>query len=186
MASGIMIMGSPGAGKTTLGRLVAAQLGYSFVDIDDYIWRKDTPQPFSAMYTREEKISRLMDAISGCGNFVMAGSMNSFHEHFDPYFDLVVHLHARAQLRIRRAHTRELSLFGDRVLPGGDMYEAHQRFLYGVAGYDFGFGSSTLQQHETWLKSLSCDILRLDGSHALEENMRAIIGAYRNASSSRL
>lgn len=42
MATGIMIMGSSGAGKTTLGKLVAKELGYTFVDIDEYIWRKDT------------------------------------------------------------------------------------------------------------------------------------------------
>ena len=49
MATGIMIMGSSGAGKTTLGNLVANELGYTFVDIDEYIWRKDTEIPFSAM-----------------------------------------------------------------------------------------------------------------------------------------
>lgn len=51
MAMGIMIMGSPGAGKTTLGKMVAKELGYTFVDIDEYIWRKDTEVPFLVMYT---------------------------------------------------------------------------------------------------------------------------------------
>ena len=46
MAAGIMITGSSGAGKTTLGTLVANALGYTFIDIDDYIWRKDTEIPF--------------------------------------------------------------------------------------------------------------------------------------------
>ena len=64
MATGIMIMGSSGAGKTTLGNLVANELGYTFVDIDEYIWRKDTEIPFSAMYPKVEKISRLKEAIS--------------------------------------------------------------------------------------------------------------------------
>ena len=41
MATGIMIMGSSGAGKTTLGKVLANELGYTFVDIDEYIWRKD-------------------------------------------------------------------------------------------------------------------------------------------------
>ena len=96
MATGIMIMGSSGSGKTTLGNLVANELGYSFVDIDEYIWRKDTAIPFSAMYPKAEKISRLQEAISNCEHFVMAGSMDSFHEYFDPYFELVVHLHTDA------------------------------------------------------------------------------------------
>lgn len=86
MSTGIMIMGSSGAGKTTLGEWVANELGYRFVDIDEYIWRKDTVTPFSAMYPRTEKIDRLMKAISTCDHFVMAGSMDSFHEYFDPFF----------------------------------------------------------------------------------------------------
>ena len=56
MATGIMIMGSSGAGKTTLGELVAKELGYTFVEIDEYIWRKDTEIPFSAMYSKYEII----------------------------------------------------------------------------------------------------------------------------------
>ena len=52
MATGIMILGSSGARKTTLGKLVADELGFTFVDIDDYIWRKDTEIPFCAICTR--------------------------------------------------------------------------------------------------------------------------------------
>lgn len=47
-----MITGPSGAGKTTLGELLAKELGYSFIDIDDYIWRKDTEIPFTAMYPK--------------------------------------------------------------------------------------------------------------------------------------
>ena len=106
MATGIMIMGSSGAGKTTLGKMVAEKLGYTFVDIDECIWRQDTPIPFTEMYTKAEKISRVQAAIADCEYFVMAGSMNSFHEYFDPFFHLVVHLHADAQLRVERVHER--------------------------------------------------------------------------------
>lgn len=180
MAKGIMITGSSGAGKTTLGRLVAKELGYIFVDIDDYIWRKDTPIPFSEMYPREEKISRLTAAISGSEHFVMAGSMDSFHEHFDPFFELVVHLNADAELRARRVHERELSWFGSRILEGGDMYAAHQSFLIGVKGYDFGVGGCSLQQHEQWINSLNCRVIRLDGAKCLQENKDEIIRAYKS------
>lgn len=179
MATGIMITGSSGAGKTTLGKLVANELGYTFVDIDEYIWRKDTEIPFSAMYPKAEKISHLMEAISTCSHFVMAGSMNSFHEHFDPFFELVVHLHTDAQVRMKRVHDRELDLFGERILEGGDMYAEHQKFLNDIAGYDFGIGGCTLQQHELWIKSLKCKVIQLDGAHALEENLKIILETYR-------
>lgn len=178
MAAGIMIMGSSGAGKTTLGELLAKELGYTFVDIDEYIWRKDTEIPFSAMYPKAEKISRLQEAISNCEHFVMAGSMNSFHEYFDPCFELVVHLHADAQLRVKRVHERERNAFGKRVLEGGDMYEEHQRMLSDIAGYDYGIGGCTLQQHENWIKSLKCKVIRLNGADPLDSNLKIIMDAY--------
>ncbi len=179
MASGIMITGPSGAGKTTLGRLAAEELCFAFVDIDDYVWRRDTALPFSEMYPMEEKISRLKDALSGCGHFVMSGSMCSFHEHFDPCFELMVYLYAPAPLRVKRVHQRELERFGERILPGGDMHEAHEKMLEGIAGYDYGVGASTLQKHECWLEALQCRVIRLDGADAYEKNLREIIRAYK-------
>lgn len=180
MERGIMILGSSGAGKSTLGRLVAERLGISFIDIDEYIWRKDTPVPFTAMYPRQEKISRLMDAVKAAGEFVMAGSMDSFHEHFDPFFCLAVYLTAEEKLRVERAHRRELAEFGSRILPGGDMYEEHCSFLKDVAGYDDGTGAATKENHEMWLRQLTCPILRLDGGESLEVNTELIVAAYQS------
>lgn len=179
MATGIMIAGPSGSGKTVLGKMVAKELGYTYVDIDEYIWRKDTAIPFSAMYPKSEKISRLQEAISNCEHFVMAGSMDSFHEYFDPYFELVIHLYADAQLRVKRVHERELALFGERILEGGDMHEEHQRMLQGIAGYDHGYGGCTLQQHEKWMKSLKCKVIKVDGANTLEKNLNAILETYK-------
>lgn len=179
MAKGIMIMGPSGAGKTTLGKMVAQELGYKFVDIDDYIWRKDTEIPFTAMYSKPEKITRLMTAIADCECFVMAGSMNSFHEYFDPYFELVVYLYTDAEIRVKRVHERELEWFGERILDDGDMYEEHKKYLNDIAGYDYGAGGCTLQQHEVWLQSLQCKVIRLDGAQELEKNLNTIVGTYR-------
>lgn len=77
MARGIIIFGSAGYGKTTLGKLVTKKLGFPYFDIDDYIWRKDTYKPFTVMYTYKEKINRLMTDISKGTHFVMAGSMDT-------------------------------------------------------------------------------------------------------------
>lgn len=178
MKKGIILFGPAGSGKTTLGRMVAQQLGFAFVDIDDYIWRQDTEIPFSVMYPRAEKISRLMDAISRTDHFVMAGSMDSFHEHFDPFFDLAIHLTASAEVRVARVHQREYAIFGNRVLEGGDMYEAHQRFLDDVASYDYGGGSTNRMLHAEWAESLQCQVLGLDGSDDLSNNLKAIVEQY--------
>ena len=49
----------------------------------------------------------------------MAGSMDSIHQHFDPYFRLAVYLTAPAALRVERVHRRELEAFGPRCCLAG-------------------------------------------------------------------
>lgn len=175
MKQGILIFGSSGSGKTTLGKMVARRLKISFVDIDDYLWRKDTALPFSVMYSQEEKIHRLMDAISGKDRFVMAGSMNSFHEYFDPYFVLAVYLTAPVEVCVARVHQREYEKFGERIQKGGDMYESHQRFLDDVANYQSGMAAL----HAKWADSLRCQVLKLDGTKDLSKNADVICERYR-------
>lgn len=179
MPRGIIILGPSGAGKTTLGKRIAASLGVAFLDIDEYIWRKDTEIPYTSMYPKAEKIGRLRAAVEEAKEFVMAGSMNSFHEHFDPFFLLAVYLTADEGLRVKQVHNRKLEEFGNRILPGGDMYEAHQAFLKNVSGYDREAGSCNSRQHELWLCQLTCPILRLDGARELESNAKRAVEAYQ-------
>lgn len=180
MSRGIIITGPTGSGKTTLGRMVAEELGWPYFDIDDFIWRFDTPVPYTVMYTREEKISGLMNAISPHDHFCMAGSMSSFHTHFDPLFDLAVLLTCDTALRTQRVDQRARARHGDRVLPGGDMHESHLRYMAAMANYDLGIGSPNRAEHTAWLKSLPCPMLTLDGARPLEENLRIIVSAYQS------
>lgn len=181
MARGIIIFGSAGSGKTTLGKLVAEQLNYPYFDIDDYIWRKDTLIPFTVMYSREEKANRLMNDISRYKHFVMAGSMDSFNAPFVPLFDLAVHITTDAQIRLSRIHQRELDIYGNRILEGGDMYEDHQRFLENSARYD-NDGSPCLKTHLEWAATLPCKVLYLNGADELKENTSLIIKEYKKRS----
>ena len=110
----------------------------------------------------------------------MAGSMDSFHEYFDPFFKLVVHLQADAKIRESRVREREFERFGHRILEGGDMYGKHESFLRDLSGYDVGIGGCTLQTHELWLKSLQCKVIKLDGANDLYKNMERIIDVYHS------
>lgn len=116
MSKGIMIIGPSGSGKTSLGKMVADKLGYPYFDVDDYIWRRDTEEPYTVMYSREEKINRLSKDIFPYEHFVMAGSMSSFHYAFDDKFDMMVFLYAEPAVRIQRVHERAVERFGERVL----------------------------------------------------------------------
>ncbi|TCL55932.1 shikimate kinase [Kineothrix alysoides] len=174
MPEGIIIFGPAGSGKTTLGRMVAKELDFPYFDIDDYIWRKDTDRPFTVMYTREEKINRLMTDISKGKYFVMAGSMDSFHTPFDALFRLAVHITDSAETRLDRIHKREYESFGDRIMEGGDMYEEHQRFLDNSARYDSD-GSPCMKTHKEWADTLHCKVIRLNGEEELNKSAEIIV-----------
>lgn len=171
MSIGIIIYGATGSGKTTLGKELAQRLGFLHLDIDDYIWRWDTEIPYTIFRPREERIEGLMNAVSKCRHFVMTGSMWSIREFFNPLFELAVFLTVPVEIRINRLHARELAMFGERILEGGDMYEQHIKFLSDSAQYDTGEPPLLcLKQHEQWTAELPCPVLRADGAKAIPEN----------------
>ena len=178
MSTGIMIIGPSGSGKTTLGRFVAAQLGYPYFDVDDYIWRKDTKEPYTVMYSREEKISRLSNDILPYEYFVMAGSMSSFHYAFDDKFEMMVFLYVEPDIRVQRVHNRALEHFGGRILEGGDLCENHMRFLESNRRYEKD-GSPNLHGQRKWMDEMSCLKLELDGTNSLENNANIIIEKWK-------
>ena len=179
MPTGIMIIGPSASGKTTLGKKVAELLGFPYFDVDDFIWRFDTPEPYTVMYSREEKISRLQNAIAPYEHFVMAGSMSSFHQAFDDTFEMMVFLYVDPDIRVQRANERAIQRFGDRVLEGGDMYESNQEFLRKIRKYETD-GSPNLTEQKAWMESLSCKKLELDGTESIEKNARIIAAAWNN------
>ena len=174
MSTGIMIIGPSGSGKTTLGKIVAQKLGYPYFDVDDYIWKQNTDSPYTQMYTRDEKISRLSNDIAPYEHFVMAGSMSSFHYAFDEMFEMMVLLYVSPDIRIERVHKRAIERFGERVLEGGDMYEAHMRFLNDNRRYEED-GSPNMREQKEWMENMSCVKIELDGAAELEKNADIIV-----------
>ncbi len=149
MSSGIIIIGPSGSGKTTLGKIAARKLGYPYFDVDDYIWKQNTDSPYTQI--------------------VMAGSMSSFHYAFDEMFEMMVLLYVSPDIRIERVHKRAIARFGERVLEGGDMYEAHMRFLNDNRRYEED-GSPNMREQKEWMENMSCVKIELDGAAELEKN----------------
>lgn len=174
MSSGIIIIGPSGSGKTTLGKIAAQKLGYPYFDVDDYIWKQNTDSPYTQMYTQDEKISRLSNDIAPYEHFVMAGSMSSFHYAFDEMFEMMVLLYVSPDIRIERVHKRAIERFGERVLEGGDMYEAHMRFLNDNRRYEED-GSPNMREQKEWMENMSCVKIELDGAAELEKNAGIIV-----------
>lgn len=178
MARGIFIFGSAGAGKATLGRAVAKELGFPFFNTDDLFWRKGMKYPYTLMLPREERMIALTDAIWMNAHFVLSGNLDTISEHFEPMLDLAVYLTTNTAVRLERLNQREGEKFGGRILEGGDLYPMHKRFLDMAARYDSN-GFPNADKHSAWADTLACPVLRLSGDIAPEVNAQIIANAYR-------
>ena len=178
MARGILIFGSAGAGKRTLGDAVARELGFAHINTDDLFWRTGMKYPYTLMLPREDRKIKLVDAIWTQKNFVLSGNLDTISEHFEPMFDLVVYLTTNTHIRLKRLQAREYEKFGDRVCEGGDLYPMHKRFLDMAARYDSN-GSPNADAHAEWAKTLDCPVLRLSGDMEPEVNAKLIAEAYK-------
>ena len=180
MARGILIFGSAGAGKATLGSAVSKELGFAHINTDDLFWRAGMKYPYTLMLPREERKVRLVNAIWDKANFVLSGNLDTISDHFEPMFDLVVYLTTNTHIRLERLQQREYAKFGDRILEGGDLYPMHKRFLDMAARYDSN-GSPNADAHAEWAKTLDCPVLRLSGDMDVETNAEIVVKAYREA-----
>jgi len=182
MSRGIILFGAMGVGDTTLGKEVAKKLNFPHFDLDDYHWRWDTEIPYTVFRSRAEKAENIMQAISEHPHFVMSGSMWSIRKTFEPLFDMAVFMTAPAEIRAERLRVRSIARWGDRVLPGGDMYESsdvYKDYLACAKSYDQDIcPDMCIIQHEQWSKEIPCPVLRVDGTKPILENAEWIVSQY--------
>jgi len=78
MDKNIVLIGMPGSGKTTVGRILCKELGYRFVDIDEYIEKesgKSIPEFFdvSESYFRNFETESIRKLIMGHSSVIATG-----------------------------------------------------------------------------------------------------------------
>ncbi len=167
MTGGIVVVGANGSGKTTLGRRLAEALHIAHIDIED-VYFKPSPVPYARPRTREEARALLTEKISTCDAFVFSAVNGDFGEALNVRYACVVYLHAPNEVRLTRVKQRAIERFGDRILPGGDMYEQEQAFFEFVA-------TRTMDATDAWLKTLSCPIIDMDGARPIDETVSLIV-----------
>ena len=179
---GIIVFGAPGAGTSTVGLALAKELGYNHIETDDISGEMIDEPPFRISYTLDERISRLNTAIEKCNNFVVSGSMWDWGDSFIPLFDLAVFITTPIDLRIERLEQREKERHGERICDGGDMYDRHKWFVAWAKTYDTDNPDRSLKLHENWIDTLTCPVLRVNGTLLVTDIVVQILKQFTESS----
>ena len=173
----ILITGAAGSGTTTLGRALAARLGYTHEDTDTYYWVPTDP-PYTTARAPEERIALLLPKLEAERDWVLSGSPIEWGAALEPLYELIVFLRLDHDLRMARLRRREAADFGPRIAPGGDMAAINAGFIAWAASYDTGGPEQrSLAQHERWLSRQPCPVLRLDSAAPVEALLTAVLAA---------
>jgi len=158
----IHVTGASGAGTTTLGRDLAAQLGCEHFDSDDYFWMPTEP-PYRTKRDPAERDERLLADLRRAQSCVETGSILSWSGEIKALFDAAIFLWITPEVRLERLRTRELRRLG----------RIDDTFMEWAATYDRPGNRETRSQvlHEEWLAGLDCPVLNLEGDLSKEDRL---------------
>ncbi|MCF7923555.1 MAG: AAA family ATPase [Candidatus Izimaplasma sp.] len=170
----INVFGSSGSGTTTLAKAIADNYNFHHIDVDDIMW-KNTDPPFSVRRNNGEIKDFMTRLLSENENVVISGSIIGIYDDLKPNIDLFIYINLDLETRIRRINEREYKRFGDRILPGGDLYDKHQDFIKWVSDYEHNPESlRSRRQHLSWLKDVKKPVLKITEELTLDELLKLV------------
>ncbi|OKH87923.1 adenylate kinase [Thalassospira sp. TSL5-1] len=173
----IYVMGASCSGVSTLGLALSHYFGIPQIDVDDFYWMPTDP-PFSVKRPPEDRVRLIADQQSRAEGWVLTGSFIGWGDALIRDVDLIVFLYTPGAVRLQRLDQREAARHGNRILPGGDMHEAHLAFRDWASRYDDPlFTGRNLAQHERWLRAQTAPVLRLQGEKPTTELIGAVVAA---------
>lgn len=150
-------MGASGSGTTTLGRAIAARLGWAHLDSDEFYWLPSSP-PFVQKRNTDERLRLILGALERSDAAIVSGSVMGWGHEIEDTFALIAFLTVPADVRVERLRQRETALYG----------AIDPAFLAWAAQYDEGrLDGRSLARHRQWLAKRSCPVLHLDGEMPL-------------------
>jgi len=166
----ILVTGAAGSGTSTLGKALAAEIGASFIEVDDFFWAASEP-PYQTKRSPDERLRSILDAQNQPPSAVLAGSVVGWGAELEDSFSHIVFLSVPTDVRVARLRQREMNRFG----------EVNDAFLRWAAKYDDGdMADRSRAAHERWLSERTCLTLRISGEFPVEQGVKRIVEALSN------
>ena len=142
---------------------------YEFIDNEDLFFPKADPSyMFSNPRSKEEVIQLLEEKISRNNRFVFAAVKGNYGGRLIASLDHIVLIEVPKQIRSKRVRDRSYQKFGDRILPGGDLYDTESKW--------FSLTDSRPDNYVSdWLETVNCPVIRIDGTLPVENNLDYIV-----------
>ena len=187
MIHGIAIFGLNGGGKSTLAHALAKQTGYFEMDVEDYYFpeqresRKQALEdnrtidtvhlgelPFSNPRGKSEVQAAISEDIQAHPKFILSGVTMNWSDDILSRIDIAFFVQTPLEERLKRIQGREEKRFGERALPGGDMYTQQREFRKVVENRD-------AKAVEESAKRLGCPVIVLDGTLPVKDSIEKIM-----------
>lgn len=168
MSNKIIVCGGNGAGKSTLGKEIAKELGWTFKDIEEYYFPiNNTDYNYVQARTKEEVSELLLADMKKYDDFVLASVKGEFGSEVSEMFNCAILVEVPKELRMERVRDRSKQKFGDRMLPGGDLYEKEEMFFHMVQKRPDDYVTK-------WLDTVDMPVIRIDGIRPIKDNIEII------------
>ncbi len=187
MIQGIAIFGLNGGGKSTLTHVLAKQIGYFEMDVEDYYFPEQRESrkwalenngviaiehldelPFSNPRTKSEVQTAIIENIKTHPRFIISGVTMNWSDEILSRIDIAFWVQTPLEERLKRIQEREEKRFGARVLDGGDMFAQQMEFRNIVEHRD----SKVV---EDCAMKLGCPVIVIDGTLSVIHNLEKIV-----------
>ena len=123
---------------------------------------------FSSPRSEEEVIRLLEERISENNRFIFASVRGNYSCRLIASLDRIILIEVPKQIRSQRVRDRSYQKFGNRILPGGDLYDRENKW--------FSLTETRPETYVTdWLETINCPLIRIDGTLPVEENVDYLV-----------
>ena len=171
----IIIFGASGSGTTTLAKAITKRLDWTHLDADEYYWESTQP-PFQIKTPKEIRNKKLQADFNNSNKAIISGSLVSWGEYWHSAFNLGVFLIIPKKIRMERLLNREREIYGNELNTNKAIQAKSKAFLEWAEQYDDPtFEGRSIRKHQKWVKSLTCEVIKIEGDTTVEQRVNSVI-----------